>query len=328
VHNYLEEEELGSDFDGEGEIEEPEADEGDFQPRRSGRETKKPARLADEEDFEETMIETSPVIGEVRRTSGRLRRRVHDPDDEDEDDQPAPPKRNPFPPRSTRASLQVAPAPELGQAGPSYINGESKPNGPTRSSRRGKSRHSSADAESFEPSEDDPVSDDDASEDPMARGFHDAEDDDFESRSSSPVRRTRASARRIPTRRSARQSARHDSDDDFAGHKRNLRERPKVNYELPPLDISAEILQNAIAGASRPGGRGTGSKRASAASRLGNWLPGGLAGRDLAQAMGDPDSSDSVGHFDIPVDVADNGRMTSLLHSRLEPGVLVQDLPG
>jgi hypothetical protein len=57
------------------------------------------------------------------------------------------------------------------------------------------------------------------------------------------------------------------------------------------MDISAEILQNAIAGASRPGG---GKPGRPAASRFGKGLPWMLPGADRAQAMGDPDTSDSV----------------------------------
>lgn len=292
VHSYIEMDEQGSDVDGEGEDDgfvDPGEEVG--VPTRSGRVSKKPTRYAGDDDFEDTMIETSPVIGEVRRGGRRTRRAVVDPDEEDEP-APAPPPRNAFPPRSTRNSLQTAAAPELGTPGPSYTNGDlHTPATERRSTRRGKSRHSSADAESFEPSDEDAASDGDASSDPMVKGFEE-EDDDLESRNSSPPRRnTRTQARRQPPRRSARQTARHDSDDEYARPKRSLRERPKVNYELPPMDISAEILQNAIAGASRPGG---GKPGRPAASRFGKGLPWMLPGADRAQAMGDPDTSDSV----------------------------------
>jgi hypothetical protein len=76
-----------------------------------------------------------------------------------------------------------------------------------------------------------------------------------------------------------------------------------VNYQLPPLDISAELLPDAIAGISRPGGRGRprGGVGFADGARFGAGGAGGakglgwnVRGRDLAQAMGDLDSSDSV----------------------------------
>ena len=59
------------------------------------------------------------------------------------------------------------------------------------------------------------------------------------------------------------------------------------------------MVQDAIAGASRPGGRGIRYR----AQTGGKGLPWVLQGRDMAQVMGDPDTSDSVLSF-LSLDLA------------------------
>ncbi|ORY30784.1 hypothetical protein BCR39DRAFT_528294 [Naematelia encephala] len=276
---------------------------------RSGRPTKPPPRYKADDEFEDRMMETSPIIPQnERRTSGRSRRKTYaDLDEEDAEGEEEfieeVPQRKPFPPRPTRASMNAIVA--AAEAGPSYNNGETQQKRNTRTPKRGKSRHSSADGDSFEPSITEATSEpDDLSEDPMTRNFD--EDEDSYASASPPPRRTRSKARRSgPTRRTTRQSARnHDSDDDVPV-RRNLRERTsKVNYQLPPLDISAELASEVIDNVSRPGGgrRGTvgfagGTRFGAGAGRKG--LPWSLKGQDLAQAMGDPDTSDS--DLDFPL---------------------------
>lgn len=182
---------------------------------------------------------------------------------------------------------------------------------PSGRSKRGKaraiSRHSSADAESFAPTHSS-AEDAEESEDPMQNNFRsdyeDEEEDDVESPAvrrrpvRKPLRMVAAAARSGP-RRSTRTSARaqHDSDDEYGAPKRELRQRTsKVNYELPPLDISAELIQDAVAGVSGPSRRRgvgfAGGTRFGASSSKG--LGWNMRGRDLAHAMGDPDTSDSV----------------------------------
>jgi hypothetical protein len=181
----------------------------------------------------------------------------------------------------------------------------------TRRTRNGKSRQSSEG--SFAPDQSDTHSEQSESDDPIANDFirHDDEDfdDDLESESDRPRRRQkqiRQVARRPATRTSARNTrARNrrqdrDDDDDEVPFTKRLRERKSaVNYALPPADLSAEILQDAIASASRPGGgpgrpgvgRAGGVRFGAAAGKA---LPWSSRGRDLAHAMGDPDTSDSV----------------------------------
>ena len=259
---------------------------------RSGRAVKPPEKYKGENDFENRMVETSPVLRDMPRRGGRLRRRVVHPDDddEDEDDDDAaatfrrPPRRNAFPMRVTRNSLGSNHA-----AGQSHTNGKVvnvvDPRG-----KSAKSRHSSEDADSFSPNGSE--TGEDVSEDPLNRAFD--EDDEVETPEASPrLRRTTRSSAREGVRRSTRQTARaiQDSDNDYARPKRQLRQRTsKVNYELPPLDISAEIVQDAIAGAARPGGRGIRYR----AQTGGKGLPWLMKGRDMAQVMGDLDTSDSV----------------------------------
>ncbi len=262
---------------------------------RSGRAVRPPAKFKGEDDFEDRMQETSPVVRESKRNGGRFRGRVKDPDEEDGEEEievesvPRKSTRNSFPGRSTRNSLGSG---SMGNAGPSYTNGTNKRSRSKREDaqvKADKSRHSSADAESFEPSGDE--TEGEVSEDPLHRAFGDDEedDDDLESRSVSPPRRATRLSARGPVRRSTRKSARADSDQDKPV--RQLRQRTsKINYELPPLDLSAE-MQDTISGAARPGGRGI--RFATATGRKG--LPWTTKGRDMAQAMGVPDTSDSVG---------------------------------
>jgi hypothetical protein len=260
---------------------------------RSGRAIRPPEKYKGEDDFEDRMVETSPVLREAPRRVGRLRGRVADPDDEEgEEDYNPQPTRNSFHSRPARNPLGLN-----RNAGPGYrnINGKSVKRDDHRSKLAG-SRHSSADAESFEPSGSE--TEGDVSEDPLQRPFD--EEDDLESRSRSPSpapRRARSTrtAVRGPVRRSTRQSTRanqdQESDDDFAKPKRQLRQRTsKVNYELPPLDISAEVMQDAIAGVARPNGRGI----RFGTSTTNKGIPWSLKVREMAQAMGDPDTSDSV----------------------------------
>ena len=97
------------------------------------------------------------------------------------------------------------------------------------------------------------VRDDEVSDDPIMNqyGTPSDEDDFIEYDDRPPPRRTRQSK---PTRRSTRNSnRRHDSEDEFGAPKRQLRQRTsKPNYELPPLDISAELMQEAITNVAGP----------------------------------------------------------------------------
>ncbi|WWC97419.1 hypothetical protein V866_004299 [Kwoniella sp. B9012] len=286
-----------------------------LKPTRSGRTTKAPERYGDDDDFENKLMPSSPpeIDPTSKRTSGRARKMVMDPDDEDEEDYvPKPPPRNAFPPRSTRTSLGSINAVEPPTAGPSYTNGTSKPaKRNTRQSSR--VRHSSADAEEFEPTDDGSVSDEHASSDALGNyEDEEEEDDDLISRSSqdSPRKRKPKSTRRItrsmPTRRSTRSTNKRadpDSDDEYGGGggRRNLRTRTsKPNYHIPTLDdLSKEIsMAEAMAAAARPNGRPAGVGGLSTGVRFcasgGNkGLPWSVKGKDLAQAMGDPDTSDS-----------------------------------
>ncbi|ORX34940.1 hypothetical protein BD324DRAFT_609696 [Kockovaella imperatae] len=268
--------EADSEEDGEGEEEYEE--EAVPQPRRTERNNagKTAVRFSDD-DHEAAPIPTT------RNSRGRKRR--VDPDEDDEDEghvvQPA---RNAFPTRSTRLSNGHAAAVEQSAPVPTP-----------------KSRHSSADAESFEPS----ATEDDGSDDQLG-GFGTPSDDDegsFIEYDDRPPPRRATRRRAQPPRRSTRNSNRRaDSDDDFGAPKRQLRQRTsKVNYELPPLDISAELVQETIAnaaGASRRRGgmgfaNGSGSQFPSA---KGTWAGRGA----LPQAMGDMDTSDSDMEFAIP----------------------------
>ncbi|WWC57746.1 uncharacterized protein I303_100280 [Kwoniella dejecticola CBS 10117] len=330
--SYKEEEEDDDFEDAEGEDEgdaEGEAEDGapEYAPEipiqtikatRSSRTIKAPERYGNEDAFEDKLMPSSPPeIIETRRTSGRTRRVVVDPDEDEDDGDFKPAPRNAFPARTTRTPIGSAHAVpvDVPTAGPSYSNGNAKSSRrTTRQSSR--VRHSSADAEEFEPTDDGSVSDDHvSSDDPLGNyGQEEEEDeDDLISRSSqeSPrKRKTRRSGRNINTRsmptrrstRSARKKADQDSDDEYGGGgKRNLRTRTsKPNYHIPTLDdLSKEIsMAEAMAAASRPNGRPGGVGGLSTGVRFGagggkKGMPWSVKGRDLAQAMGDPDTSDS-----------------------------------
>lgn len=190
--------------------------------------------------------------------------------------------------------------------------------------RRGRSRQSSEG--SFNPDDSDEhseVEEISESDDPIAvGGVHGPRDsdDDSEAYGSEPRRRNTRNNRgqgsrsrqqqaqaqvRKPTRSSlrTRNTRAEDEEEDDAPYGKKLRARKdKVNYALPPADLSAEILQDAIATASRPNGRAgvgrAGGVRFGGVSAAGGGggkgLPWSARGRDLAHAMGDPDTSDSV----------------------------------
>ncbi|ODO09933.1 hypothetical protein I350_02156 [Cryptococcus amylolentus CBS 6273] len=272
---------------------------------RSGRHHKAPVRL--EEEYGQPAESASPEYGRrSSRTRGK-RKIILDPDEDDEDEEVRPPPRNAFPPRATRNSLGGATVVEQPVQ---VVNGVSLR--ATRSSARAATRrHSSADGEDFEPEGDSP--DDDASSDALGN-YEDpddpdeddfVEDDDGEGygskRRSSSRRRPAARSTRattIPTRRSTRSAAKArviTTDEDSPQKGRSLRARTsKVNYHIPTMeDISKEIsMQEAIAAASRPGGRvGAGGGLRGMGVKFG--LPFNLGGKGISQAMGDLDSSDS-----------------------------------
>ncbi|WVW81401.1 hypothetical protein I302_103394 [Kwoniella bestiolae CBS 10118] len=322
--NYREDEEdFEEDAEGEEEEEEPPVEPEEIpvpvtlsiKPTRSGRASKAPDRYGGgDDDFEDKLMPSSPPeVINPRRTSGRPKKIVVDPDDEEDEEDYKPAPRLAFPPRATRASLGSNTGIDPPTAGPSYTNGNSKPKPAKRNTRQSsRARHSSADAEEFEPTDDGSVSDEHASSDPLGN-YEDEEDeeDDSISRSShdSPRKRKTRSNRRttrsMPTRRSTRSANKRadpDSDDEYgAGGRRNLRTRTsKPNYHIPTLDeISKEIsMAEAMAAAARPNGRPGGVGGLSTGVRFGasgasKGLPWSVKGKDLAQAMGDPDTSDS-----------------------------------
>ncbi|WWD22907.1 hypothetical protein CI109_107402 [Kwoniella shandongensis] len=318
-HDDYEDDEFDDDEgqDAEGEDD----DDGDFGPpavphtTRSGRGHKPPVISAD--DFENKLMPTSPPSPPPQRRSGRKTRQSFiDPDEDEDEEDSRPPPRNAFPTtRATRNSIGSASVPAAPDAGPSYTNGNAKST--SRRSGRGrppsKARHSSADAEEFEPTEEESASDR-ISSDPLGN-YEDEEDehDDLESVSSGSPRKgrklpARSQVRSMPTRRQTRAATKqaHDSDDDdyggaAAAAKRNLRTRTsRPNYQLPTLeDLSKEIsMADAIAAVSRPNGRANGARGLGASVRFGagaaaGGLPWSMKGNNLPQAMGDPDSSDS-----------------------------------
>lgn len=297
---------------------------------RSGRVSKPPQRYAQESDFENRMMETSPMRGhdeeyEQKPTrGGRTKKVILDPDEED-DDIPAPP-RNAFPPRATRTSgFPNGNAIAEGSNGNGNGNGHDLPDSQdvlvddspttrrtTRSGNRPKSRHSSAGADSFNPTASEGSSEGSMSDDPIGADFIDNDDDyeeeDYAAVRSKPHRAKRYPAPRAPSRstttarRTTRRSNRiqHSEEDEVAPTRRLRQRTSKIDYTLPPADISMEIMQEAIASASRPGGSqrsGAGSGRAGGVrfgGVGGKGLPWNVKSRDLARAMGDPDTSDSV----------------------------------
>jgi len=310
--------------DGEGDYQ----DQGQHQPKfeqvihKPSRNRRAPARYA--EEFEDKLLHTSPVKSDpVPRRNGRSSRSHPDMDmneDEEEEEEVmatnTASRRKSFPPRP------IAVAPESLQGmfddddngpPPPPDTQETATDATPRKATRGKSRQSSEG--SFEPDQSDVATQTGQSEsdDPIANDFihDDTENDDLESDYGRPRRQQRQVQRRPKPRqskRSTRSSARtrnrrdeEEEDDDGIPFKKRLRERKSaVNYALPPADLSAEILQDAIATASRPGGSGSGRPGVGRAGGVrfsgaaGKALPWSARGRDLAQAMGDPDTSDSV----------------------------------
>ncbi|TXT10690.1 hypothetical protein VHUM_02195 [Vanrija humicola] len=226
-------------------------------------------------------MDTSPVIQEV--PSGRPRRkRVIDPDDDEEE--------------------EFVPDTNGGHAEPAVAEAEPVREESVLPPSQARTRHSSADAESFAPddSEQDSPS---PSPDPID-DYEDDDDDDSIASATPQRRRTRASVAARSTRNTRGRRANADSDGEY-GARRSLRKREsRPNYELPPMDISAEIaaadiMNKAIAAASGPRGRGRaagltggafGALGGGAASKPFPWS---MKGKDFARAMGDPDSSDS-----------------------------------
>ncbi|BEI93938.1 uncharacterized protein CcaverHIS019_0603970 [Cutaneotrichosporon cavernicola] len=260
--------------------------------RRSSRAHKVPSRFHGEDDFEASMVvDSSPVPAPPPSATGRRntrRRVVVDPDD-DED------------PRHMNGDADVAPpqppAPRLVMEEPL-----------SHRSARNKRRSSEEDAESFNPSESEQASSSETEADGV--DFVDEpENDDKDSFVSvtPPRRKTRQTRSTVAPRRSTRgRRAEPESDDEYGSKGRNLRKRDsRPNYQLPPMDISAEIaaadmINKAIASASGPrGGRRPGPAGGfGGAPRFGlgaglKPLPWSMKGKDFAQAMGDPDSSDS-----------------------------------
>lgn len=292
--------------DAEGEADDTEQPIG---TRRSSRAHKPPTRFHGEDDFEASMVlDSSPVTARVQPAAppavgnGRrsTRRRVAmDPDEEDED---APPHIN------GDNDLPDAPpsAPE--------------PEKPLSQRSRGKRRGSEDDAESFNPSESEQASSSETEAEHLDNfvEMDDGDDGDSFVSASPPRRRTTRQTRSAAaaTRRSTRtRRADPDSDEEYGAKGRRLRKREsRPNYQLPPMDISAEIaaadvLNKAIAAASGPrGGRRPGPTSSfGGASRFGALggpgmkpLPWSMKGKDFAQAMGDPDSSDSDNDLAMP----------------------------
>jgi len=319
---------------------EADSEEEDFdrKPTRSGRSVKIPARYAaeevtehrgmgnggarrssrgsrvvDEDAFENTMmtspIAESPVQSRASRSGGRPKKRIVDPDDSEDDDAEGeievergspPPKSHPT--RATRSThVDDDDADFDNSQGRGNANGRS-----TRSSNRAKSRHSSADAESYREASASVTDEDEAIISPE-RDFDEFDDDESDSEPARPRRTVRAAPARSTRagpgrpRRSTRTSARTNHDDSDEP-KRTLRERPKVNYQLPPLDMSAEINEATIAAAANGSGpsrkRGVGFAGGTRFSRGGlrgmPWAMGGGQAGKTPQSMGDPDTSDSV----------------------------------
>jgi hypothetical protein len=295
-------------------IEEEDDDEGDYQDHdevihKSSRTRRAPQRYA-EDDFENKLLHTSPI--KPKRNGRSSRSHV----DEEYEAEVIPAntasRRKSFPPRPPAAELQNM-FDDDDNGPPPPDTQETATDATPRKATRGKSRQSSEG--SFEPDQSDAQSQTGQSEsdDPIAGFIQDdnTEEDGLESDYGHPRQRQRQrqAPRRPkprPAKRSTRSSARarnrrddEEEDDDGIPFKKRLRERKSaVNYALPPADLSAEILQDAIATASRPGGSGrAGVGRANGvrfSGAAGKALPWSARGRDLAQAMGDPDTSDSV----------------------------------
>jgi len=277
----------------------------------SGRTRKPPIRYRGEDEFEDGIgVDTSPIRPPVesRRASARRggRKSYVDPDEDDEEE--------------FIEEIAVVNSPPLFTSNRPTRNRNSNGNGnnsgfahpaPPQSRSRQQQRQrqkSKPQYNSDEEGEGDflPSATPSASEDPLQEPYsgHSTVDseDDLESASPAPLRRTtrsRTSARQATKNgKNRRVSLREESPP------RKLRERTsKVNYQLPPLDISAELLPDAIARASGPGRRvgnglgvgfANGTRFGAGASGKAKGLGWNVRGRDLAHAMGDMDSSDSV----------------------------------
>ena len=300
------------EFDDRDPIEEEEDDEGDYQDHdeivhKSSRTRRAPQRYA-EDDFENKSHTSSIKPKRNGRSS-----RSHADDEYEAEVIPAntASRRKSFPPRPPAAELQNM-FDDDDNGPPPPDTQETATDATPRKATRGKSRQSSEN--SFEPDQSDAQSQTGQSEsdDPIAGFIQDdnTEEDGLESDYGHPRQRQRQrqAPRRSkprPAKRSTRSSARarnrrdeEEEDDDDIPFKKRLRERKSaVNYALPPADLSAEILQDAIATASRPGSGRAGVGRANGvrfSGAAGKALPWSARGRDLAQAMGDPDTSDSV----------------------------------
>lgn len=248
--------------------------------RHSTRARKAPRRYHGEDDFEDSMIADSspPKVASTRAGRAARRRVIVDPDEAEED------HAEPY----TNGEAVAEPVEE-----PRPV----RTTGRLRGRKNGHAPHNSDDdALSFEPSESGKST---ASETEAEQPI---EDDETFDESTPPPRRavTRRTVGRRAGTRSSKRLATADSEEE--GATRNLRKRDsRPNYQLPPLDISAEIAQaeelnKAIAGASGPrGGRRRNLGLGMQFGGLGgdSRLPWQMKGKDLAQAMGDPDSSDS-----------------------------------
>lgn len=180
----------------------------------------------------------------------------------------------------------------------------------TRAPKRAKSRNSSAGEESFAPDHSATGTESEGDSPSAHLPDEDDEDDDDEDddggwpparRTSRPSRTTRQPTRRAPpavtVRRSTRNSARtrEASEDEEYGptKKRQLRERAKVDYALPPLDISAE-LSTAVEAVSGPSRKGYGgNKRLGAAGWKSNPPWASRLNQVTMANNRDADSSDS-----------------------------------
>lgn len=301
--------------DDQEEFDDPQEDEEEYhEPEAikstSGRTRRPPSRYS-EDDFENKLLHTSPIKPQPKRNGRSSRSRG---DEEPMYEEIVATRRKAFPQR------QAPPAADSGLDNMFDEDDDGPPPPPDTQEttmsdttpRKGKSRQSSE--HSFEPDQSDDHTEQSESDDPIANDLiHDDENsDELESDYGRPQpsrRKATRQTRRPNTRTSTRSSARNRSnrnrqldleeeDDDGIPVKKRLRERKSaVNYALPPADLSAEILQDAIATASRPNGR-AGVGRANGVrfgGAAGKALPWSARGRDLAQAMGDPDTSDSVG---------------------------------
>jgi hypothetical protein len=275
----------------------------------SGRTRRAPSKYGDD-NFENKLLHTSPIKPPPKKNGRSSRSRG---DEEPVYEEMVTTRRKAFPPRQPASAA----GPGLDDMFDENDNGPPPPPDTQETTmtditpRKGKSRQPSEG--SFDPDQSEDQTEQSESDDPIANDFiHDDEhSDELESDYGRPQpsrRKPARQARRPNTRTSTRSSARsrntrnrqldmEEEDDDGIPVKKRLRERKSaVNYALPPADLSAEILQDAIATASRPNGRAAVGRANGVrfGGVAGKALPWSARGRDLAQAMGDPDTSDSV----------------------------------